>query len=102
MRALSESTAEGPSAALAERLLGDRREVGLSGYGKRVSAVGGVVYAARYNRSVYVSHVYGRIFARRRDGGVKSRSSASSGGTKDAHSIMDLKSIASLCVLVDM
>lgn len=41
MRSRSE-TMEGPSMARADRLLGERREGG-SGYGKRVSAVGGVV-----------------------------------------------------------
>lgn len=47
VRFRSEFTAEGPSTALADRLEGDLREGAGSGYGKRVSSRGGVVYDAR-------------------------------------------------------
>jgi hypothetical protein len=60
-----------------------------------VSGDGGVVYAARYRRSVYISHVLGKMFVGRRGGddlGMES-ASASLSGTNDAHSSIDLTSM---------
>lgn len=53
------------------------------------------MYAARYRRSVYISHVLGKMFVGRRGGddlGMES-ASASLSGTNDAHSSIDLKSM---------